>query len=177
MPYFRSISFSVTSEELLKPKCILCQSQWLCRLLKYVFFHHLWTGIVGSNPTGLWIYACVFPVLCCFAQGEELWWAMMAPSKESYQTCINKIYTLAKWETLGCTGLWATPNGMVYILKLEYYYPINLKYVVYLPVLKMVDDDNHHWHKLFKCTSTVCNVMLVHCTRSTLLFIFMAEFC
>lgn len=131
MPYFRRISSSsVTSEELNKPKCILCQSHWLCGLLKYIFLHPLWTWIVGSNPNGIWKYACVFLVLCCFVQGEELRWEMMA------QTCTNKIYTLANWESLGCTGLWAPPNGTVYILKLEYHYPINLKYVVYLPVLK-----------------------------------------
>jgi hypothetical protein len=114
-------------------------------------------------------FSCV--LLFCTGRG-----IVMAPSKESYQTQTNKIYTLANWETLGSTCLWATLNGLVYILKLEYHYPIKLKYVVYLPVLKMVDD-NHHWHKLFKCTSTVCNVMLVHCTRGTLLFVFMAEFC
>jgi len=130
MPYFRRISSSVTSEELNKPECILCQSHWLCCLLKYAFFHHLWTGIVGSNPKGIWMYACIFPVLCCFVQGEELWWEMMAPNMYK-----QDLYT-TNWESLGCTGLLAPLNGTVYILKLEYHYPVNLKYVVYLPVLK-----------------------------------------
>ena len=132
------------------------------------------TRELGSWGQILMTYGCMLAFfLCCAVLYRERnydgqWWP---------QTCTNKIYTPANWESLGCTGLWAPLNGMVYILKLEYHYRINLKYVVYLPVLKVVDNDKHHWQKLFKCTSTVCNVMLVHFTRSTLLFVFTAEFC
>lgn len=136
---------------------------------------------LGSWGQILLAYGCMLAFFLCYAvlyrerNCDGQWWPhQRSPIPNMY--CTNKIYTLANWETLGCTGLWAPPNGMVYVLKLEYHYPIKLKCVVSLPVLKMVDDDNHHWHKLFKCTSTVCNVMLVHFTRSTLLFIFVAEF-
>jgi len=49
-------------------------------------------------------------------------------------------------------------NGIHFKIRIPLFY--QFKYVVHLHVLKMVDDDNHHQHKLFKCTSTVCNVML-----------------
>ena len=171
MPYFRRISSSVTSEELNKPECILCQSHWLCCLLKYAFFHHLWTGIVGSNPNGIWMYACIFPVLCCFVQGEELWWEMMAPNMYKQDLYTYKLGVLGlHWPV--STTKW---NGIHFKIRI----PLSCQFKVcgLLTCTEMVDDDNHHWHKLFKCTSTVCNVMLVHFTRSTLLYVFTAEFC
>jgi hypothetical protein len=103
-------------------------------------------------------FSCV--VLFCTGRGIVM--GNDGPIKGALPNTYKQDLFTCKMGDLGLHWPVSTTYGMVYILKLEYHYPMKLKYVVYLPVLKMVDDDNHHWHKLFKCTSTVCNVMLVH---------------